>query len=69
MIHEMLGCDWGRALWTPDDPDECPHAAKRIVHLHNPHNVPNQPDGVEVRLCVWHATRVCEEETTPHATG
>lgn len=69
MIHELLGCEWGRTLWTPDDDNPCLAMAERVVVLHNPHNVPNQPDGAEVHLCVWHATRVCEEETTPHATG
>lgn len=63
LLEQLLGCDWGRVLWTPDDTEPCPERATRRICLHNPHRVPNQPDGLEVKLCTWHATRVCEEET------
>lgn len=69
MLQEMLGCDWGRAVWTPDDTEPCPEMATRRVEFHNPHNVPGCPDGKVVKLCTWHGTRVCEEETTPHAAS
>lgn len=59
VIQALLGCDWGRALSTEDDPEPCPDQAASIVVLYD--------DGepvAEVKVCPKHKSRLVEE-TTP----
>lgn len=55
----MLGCDWGRRVRTPDDPDLCLRQARQMIVLH---------DGAmtfEVKVCDAHRDRI-SAETDPH---
>jgi len=59
VLRELLGCQWGSALWTVDDAAVCPNQATGIVVIH---------DGeaeIDLKLCPAHQERVLRE-TTPH---
>lgn len=64
VLHELLGCAWGRTISTADDPKLCDEKAAQIVVLHNPENGREQA----FKLCAKHRDRVLAE-TTPHAGG
>ena len=55
MIQSLLGCAWGRSVWTDDDPGECPEQATSITVLHQ------GASQMEVRLCPKHKSRIIEE--------
>jgi hypothetical protein len=60
ILHQLLGCEWGRSLGTEDDREPCQEQAERITVLHLP--VDRE---VEFKLCTRHTARILEE-TTPH---
>jgi hypothetical protein len=51
MVQELLGCAWGRKLWTDDDQEPCAEQAKAIVVMHNP-DEPGTTLGL--KLCAKH---------------
>ena len=58
LIHDLIGCEWGRVVATEDDPESCPTQAASMTVIH---------DGLfeaRVKLCPKHKSRVLEE-TTP----
>jgi hypothetical protein len=61
VMHDLLGCQWGRGIATEDDTEPCFNEAVRMVALH---------DGAETaiwKLCQRHLQRL-SEETVPHAS-
>lgn len=58
MIHDLVGCAWGRDVWLEDDPDPCQERADSITVLHD------GPRELAVKLCPKHKSRIIEE-TTP----
>ena len=65
-FQALLGCEWGRTVWTPDDPEPCNEQAVQMVQFHDPHGVAPEAENRVVKLCAWHRTRVAEELTDPH---
>lgn len=63
LLQSLLGCGWGRDVWSPTDATACEDRADQIVVLH-------RPDGstFDVRLCLRHVTAICAE-TEPHNFG
>jgi hypothetical protein len=61
-VHELLGCQWGRDIGTPDDSEPCFEQTLRMVCLHDPHG--GRPPQV-LKLCLAHADRL-NQETNPH---
>jgi hypothetical protein len=59
ILQGLIGCSWGRAISTADDPNPCPAQATRISVLHD------GPREYEVRLCPHHHL-VMLSETDPH---
>lgn len=57
--HAMLGCDWGSAVSTDDDPEVCTDQAHQIVILHSP------DCARQVKVCASHLSRV-KALTDPH---
>jgi hypothetical protein len=58
IVRELLGCEWGRALSTPDDTVPCEERAVGYVVVH---------DGdaeAAFKLCQRHHDRL-SQETTP----
>lgn len=35
MAHRLIGCDWGRSIWTADDKHPCPKRAVQRVVLYD----------------------------------
>lgn len=60
LIHSLIGCVWGRAVWLDDDPDPCPEQAASITVVHD------GPKEIQLKLCPKHKSRILEE-TAPHA--
>lgn len=60
LIHDLIGCTWGRSVWTEDDPDACPDQAASITVVHD------RGKQIELKLCPKHKSRILEE-TAPHA--
>lgn len=63
-IHRLLGCEWGTAIRTADDPHTCPRDAVRRTVLHG---LPDQQPRI-IQLCNLHDARV-QAETNPHKIG
>lgn len=59
LIHELIGCAWGRTVATPDDLRPCEEQAVRIIVLHD------GPREAAFKFCAHHVDRVMEE-TNPH---
>jgi hypothetical protein len=57
-IRALIGCHWGAAIHTAEDPDECPERAVQIVVLHD------GPGEAAFRLCQRHLDFV-QTQTTP----
>lgn len=62
LIHDLIGCAWGYAVSTEDDPEPCPEQAASITVVHRGH------EQVQLKLCPKHKSRIIEE-TTPHGNG
>lgn len=60
IAQELLGCAWGRKVWTLDDTSLCDDAAIQIVILHD-----GPSKQFDVRLCQRHLEAI-SRETTPH---
>lgn len=58
MVHELLGCAWGRKLWSKDDSALCGMPAVKMVALHE-----GSPDYIVVKLCQDHLDVVMAEST------
>lgn len=55
LLGELLGCEWGRGVATPDDTEPCSERAASIVVVH---------DGdaeASFKLCPGHRDRVLAE--------
>lgn len=61
LVHELLGCCWGRAIMTPEDSAACPEPAAQIVVLHPRSDAEEFP----AKLCARHVELVLTL-TTPH---
>jgi hypothetical protein len=57
-IRVLLGCEWGRTVWTPDDTAECNERAEGYVVVHD------GPKEAALKLCPKHRDRILQE-TTP----
>lgn len=58
---DLLQCQWGKLLSTPDMPDRCGAQATAITRLYG------TPEGtIDVKLCETHIERL-SHETTQHA--
>jgi hypothetical protein len=62
LIHNLIGCDWGRKVTAAVDREPCEAQAARRVAIH-------QPGGGEVvtvlQLCTRHLALI-ETHTNPH---
>ena len=61
ILQELLGCEWGRAVTTPDDEEACNEKAVTMVVVHEG---PEDTAGRTLKLCARHLERI-ERETTP----
>jgi hypothetical protein len=59
LVQQLLGCAWGRSLWSPDDTEPCQKQAVKIIVLH--HN----GEEADARLCDHHSA-VVMLLTDPH---
>ena len=60
ILQDLLGCQWGRRVKTPDDEAECQEQAVCMVVVH---------DGAAemcFKLCERHHERVLQETTPRH---
>lgn len=55
LIHELLGCQWGRGVSTVDDKLPCDEQAVQIVVVHD------GPQEMALKLCPKHRDRILEE--------
>lgn len=60
ITHQLIGCCWGRIIWTEADPAECQSQAIQDIVLYH-------ADGeqVPVRVCETHRDLLMEI-STPH---
>lgn len=62
VAKQLLGCSWGRRLWSETDSALCDQKADRVIVLHE------GDEELEVQLCQRHLD-VMDEWSTPHADG
>ncbi len=58
-LQELVGCSWGRSIWTNEDPALCHERSVQLMVLHDGHYE------YGVKLCAKHRDAVLAE-TTPH---
>lgn len=57
VLQELLGCEWGRRIATPDDTEKCSDRAANIVVVH-------EGDAeASFKLCSRHRDRALAETT------